>query len=282
MALDEFVHYLNDQLRPMNLPQEKLKTLTAQVIELSLACGAFLKQESSQFDYSKVELKGKNDLVSYVDKQSEHMMVAGLKEILPEAGFLTEEGTIETDSNPLRWIIDPLDGTTNFVHGLPVFSTSIALMQDENILIGVVYEVNKDECFSAYKDGGAYLNGKQIAVSKINSLSESLVATGFPYNNFEGMEKYLNILKYLMQNAHGVRRLGSAAVDLAYVAIGRFEGFFEYNLNSWDIAAGALIVKEAGGTVSTFSGGKDYIFGKEIIASNEIHAEMKQVIEKYW
>ena len=266
----------------MNLPQEKLKTLTTQVIEISLECGAFLRQESSQFDYSKVELKGKNDLVSYVDKQSEQMMVAGLKAILPEAGFLTEEGTIETDSNPLRWIIDPLDGTTNFVHGLPIFSTSIALMQDDELLIGVVYEVNKDECFSAYKNGGAYLNGKQITVSKINSLSESLVATGFPYNNFEGMEKYLNILKYLMQNAHGVRRLGSAAVDLAYVAIGRFEGFFEYNLNAWDVAAGALIVKEAGGKVSTFSGGDDYVFGKEIIASNEIHTAMKQVIEKYW
>jgi myo-inositol-1(or 4)-monophosphatase len=266
----------------MNLPQEKLKILTAQVIELSLVCGAFLRQESSQFDYSKVELKGKNDLVSYVDKQSEQMMVSGLQKILPEAGFLTEEGTIETDSNPLRWIIDPLDGTTNFVHGLPVFSTSIALIDGNELLIGVVYEVNKDECFSAFKKGGAFMNGKPISVSNIKTLDESLLATGFPYHDFNKTKEYLNILNHFMQNAHGLRRLGSAAVDLAYVAMGRFEGFFEYNLNAWDVAAGVLIVQEAGGTVSTFSGGDDYVFGKEIIASNQIHAEMKEVIEKWW
>lgn len=266
----------------MELTKGHLEKITNQVITLSKTCGAFLKEESSIFDYSKVELKGKNDLVSYVDKVAEQMMVDGLKSILPEAGFLTEEGTVQTDSNTLKWIIDPLDGTTNFVHGLPVFSTSIALIQDDELLLGVVYEVNKDECFSAYKDGGAFMNGSQISVSKIETLDESLLATGFPYRDFGKTKEYLEILNHFMQNAHGLRRLGSAAVDLAYVAMGRFEGFFEYNLNAWDVAAGALIVKEAGGIVTTFSGKSDFVFGKELIASNGIHDEMKSIIKRYW
>lgn len=261
---------------------DELKKITAQVEGLSKTCGAFLRQEASRFDYAKVELKGKNDLVSYVDKESEKMMVKGLHDILPEAGFLTEEGTIATDGNQLKWIIDPLDGTTNFVHGLPIFSTSIALIRNDELLIGVVYEVNKDECFSAFKSGGAFLNGNPISVSKIDKLEESLLATGFPYHDFGKTKEYLHILNHFMENAHGLRRLGSAAVDLAYVAIGRFEGFFEFNLNAWDVAAGALIVKEAGGTVTTFSGDNNYVFGKEIIASNQIHMEMKEVINQYW
>lgn len=270
------------QFSNMMLSNKKLKSITGQVINLSLECGNFIRQESAVFDYSKVELKSKNNLVSYVDKQSEKMIVQGLQKILPKAGFLTEEGTIATDSNQLKWIIDPLDGTTNFVHGLPIFSTSIALIDGDELLVGVIYEVNKDECFSAYKDGGAYLNGKQISVSKIDKLNESLLATDFIYNKFENMEKYFNVLKYFMQNAHSIRRLGSAAVNLAYVAAGRFEGFFEYNLNAWDVVAGAIIVKEAGGFVTDFSNGDKFVYKKEIIAGNQIHGEMIEVIKKYW
>ena len=266
----------------MNLSKEDLQRITKEVVLLSKSCGYFLKKEFIDFDYSKVDLKGKNDLVSYVDKASEKIMVNGLKSILPEAGFLTEEGTVKTDENTLKWIIDPLDGTTNFVHGLPIFSTSIALMKENELLIGVVYEVNKEECFYAFKNGGAFLNDTAISVSTIDKLDESLLATGFPYHDFGKTKEYLEILNDFMQHTHGLRRLGSAAVDLAYVAIGRFEGFFEYNLNPWDVAAGALIVKEAGGTVTTFSGKDDFVFGKEIIASNDIHHDMKMVINKYW
>ncbi len=259
-----------------------LNKIKQQVIELSLQCGEFMQQEASSFDYSKVELKGKNDLVSYVDKELEMRMVEGLKKIVPEAGFLTEEGTQQQDDNPLKWIIDPLDGTTNFVHGLPVYSSSIALIDHHDLLVGVVNEVNRGECFHASKGGGAFCNDKPIKVSKLEHLSDSLLATGFPFYDFEKLDQYIRIINELMQNAHGLRRLGSAAVDLAYVAMGRYEAYFEYNLNAWDVAAGMLIVKEAGGVVTDFSGGDNALFGREMVAANAIHPEMMKVIKKYW
>lgn len=259
-----------------------LVKIQKEVIELSLKCGEFIRQEAASFDYSKVEIKGKNDLVSYVDKEVERRMVAALREIVPSAGFVTEEGTVEEDDRELKWVIDPLDGTTNFIHGLPIYSTSIALCQGKNVMVGVVYEVNRDECFAAAKGHGAYCNGKEIKVSTLQTMDTSLLATGFPYYNFERLEQYLAILNELMKNTHGLRRMGSAAVDLAYVAMGRFEGYFEYNLNPWDVAAGALIVQEAGGVVTDFSGGDNHVFGREIIAANGIHQELKDLIVKFW
>ena len=259
-----------------------LDKIKQQVVELSLECGEFMLKEMKSFDYSKVEHKGKNDLVSYVDKELEVAIVSKLKEIVPEAGFLTEEGTEATDDNPLKWIIDPLDGTTNFIHGLPVFSTSIALIDGNDLLVGIVNEPNKKECFHASKGGGAFCNEEQIRVSERSSLNDSLLATGFPFYDFDKLENYIKILNTFMKNAHGLRRLGSAAVDLAYVAMGRYEAYFEYNLNAWDLAAGALIVKEAGGIVTDFSGGDDYIFGRELIAANSIHPEMMKVIRTHW
>lgn len=259
-----------------------LNKILNQVIDLSLECGAFIRKEADSFNYSDVELKGKNNLVSYVDKEVEKQMVDALKKILPEAGFVAEEGTVQDDNSPVKWIIDPLDGTTNFIHGLPVYSTSIALEKDGELLVGVVYEVNRDECFSAARGAGAFCNGKPIQVSPLPSINESLLATGFPFYNFEKLNEYLAILNELMKNAHGLRRMGSAAVDLAYVAIGRFEGYFEYNLNPWDIAAGALIVQEAGGTVTDFSGGGNFTFGREIVAANGTHAELLEIIQRFW
>jgi myo-inositol-1(or 4)-monophosphatase len=141
-------------------------------------------------------------------------------------------------------------------------------MHKTDIVIGVVYEINRDECFYAVKDKGTYLNGKKVNVSEAKLLKDSLLVTGFPYHNYERLDKYLELFTYVLKNTHGLRRLGSAAVDLAYVACGRFETFFEYGLNPWDVAAGSLLVKEAGGKVSDFSGEENYIFGKEIIASN--------------
>ncbi|MEO9805725.1 MAG: inositol monophosphatase family protein [Reichenbachiella sp.] len=259
-----------------------LKDITQKVVDLSLECGAFIKKEAETFNYDQVEIKGKNDLVSYVDKEAEKMMVERLKVILPEAGFITEEGTeIESEAS-YKWIIDPLDGTTNFIHGLPIYSTSIALVKDKEIVSGVVYDIGRDDCFHAYKEGGAQCNGKSIKVSKLPTLGDSLLATGFPYYDFDRMPEYQAILNELMQNAHGLRRLGSAAIDLVYVGLGRYEGYFEYNLNPWDIAAGALIVEEAGGKVSDFSGGNNYLFGREILAANTIHAEMLAIIKKHW
>lgn len=260
-----------------------LQTILGQTKKIARETGAFIRVERQNFDIKQVEHKGFNDLVSYVDKEAERQIVEGLKPILPEAGFITEEETATFRGEEFNWIIDPLDGTTNFVHGVPVFSVSIALMRQETLLLGVVYEVNLDECFAAIKGAGAFCNDKPITVSPAAALNASLIATGFPYYNFEQIDKYLDTLKYLMQTTHGLRRFGSAAVDLCYVACGRMEGFFEYNLNSYDVAAGALIVKEAGGKVSDFSGGNDFIFGRQILASNgQIHSEFLETLNHIW
>lgn len=263
--------------------KEKLSLLLEQTQEIAKEVGAFIRKERQHFDLEAVEHKGFNDLVSYVDKEAEKRIVDKLSLILPEAGFITEEGTNTTRAEVYNWVIDPLDGTTNFVHGIPVFSVSIALMEGEDIVLGVVYEVNRHECFYATKGGGAFCNETPISVSSAKNLAASLIATGFPYYNFELIDRYLNSMKLLMQKTHGLRRMGSAAVDLCYVAAGRTEGFFEYNLNSYDVAAGTLIVQEAGGKVTDFSGGGDYIFGRQILATNQhIHTEFLTELESIW
>ncbi len=262
---------------------ETLTRLLGQTQEIAKEVGAFIRKERQHFDRQQVEHKGFNDLVSYVDKEAERQIVEKLQGIFPEAGFITEEGTNTSRGEIFNWVIDPLDGTTNFIHGIPIFSVSIALMERERVILGVVYEVNRDECFYAMEKRGAFCNGTPICVSSAPDLSASLISTGFPYYNFELIDKYLNSMKSLMQKTHGIRRLGSAAVDLCYVACGRTEGFFEYNLNSYDVAAGALIVQEAGGKVTDFSGEGDYIFGRKIVASNLlIHTDFLAVLNEFW
>lgn len=242
--------------------------ITKKVIEVSKQAGAFIRDQRRIFDPSKIEYKGLNDMVSYVDKTAEQMIVAGLTEILPEAGFITEEKTINKNGERFNWIIDPLDGTTNFIHGVPVFSVSIALKEYDELVIGVVYEVNFDECFYAWKGSPAYLNDKEIRVSNNPTISASLLATGFPYYNFEKQKAYIELFSDLMRSSHGLRRIGSAAVDLAYTACGRFDAFYEYNLNPWDVAAGVLIVRRAGGEVVNFSGGDEVLETRELLATN--------------
>ena len=258
-----------------------LEILCKAVCETVRETGHFIRNERKTFSVSKVEYKGLNDLVSYVDKTSEQQLVQALGNLLPGSGFITEENTDNTRSDNFTWIIDPLDGTTNFVHGVPCFCISVALMQKEKVVLGVVYEINLDECFYAFDNGGAYLNGNRISVSAVSGLKASLLATGFPYSDYKRMKPYMEVFGYCMYHTHGLRRLGSAAVDLAYVACGRFEGFYEYGLNAWDVAAGAFIVSEAGGEVSDFSGGKNFIFGREIIATNDsIHTEFLGVVKE--
>jgi myo-inositol-1(or 4)-monophosphatase len=245
-----------------------LEILCQEVVDLAKQAGAFIKTEAGKFKAESVEFKGLNDMVSYVDKTSEEMIVAKLQQLLPEAGFITEEKTVVKTAERYNWVIDPLDGTTNFIHGLPVYSVSIALKEYEELVLGVVYEINQDECFYAWKDAPAFLNGKQIHVSDKATVSESLIATGFPYYNFEQADAYLNLFKDLMQSCHGLRRLGSAAVDLAYTACGRFDAYYEYNLNDYDMAAGIIIVKQAGGQVFDFSGGRNMLKTRDVIATN--------------
>lgn len=260
-----------------------LQQLCQRVIEIARSAGDFIKHEAENFDRSKIELKGFNNLVSYVDKQAEEQLVNDLRQALPEAGFITEEETATERGDTYNWVIDPLDGTTNFTHGLHHFAVSIGLMEGDKVVLGVIYNPTHNECFYATKGNGAYLNDKQIHVSDAPALKDSLIATGFPYYDFNLTQQYLQVLGAFMGSSHGVRRIGSAALDLAYVAAGRFEGFFEYNLNAWDVAAGVVIVQEAGGKLSKFTEGGDYIFGREIVASNgNIHSEMLQTIALHW
>jgi myo-inositol-1(or 4)-monophosphatase len=260
-----------------------LTALLPQVVTLVKSVGRFIRTEAENFDRTRMESKhGFNNLVSYVDKEAEQKLVDELKKLLPQAGFLAEEGTTPVAHSGYRWIIDPLDGTTNFMHNLPPYAVSVALADGDRLLLGVVYEIGRDECFHALLHHGAFCNNRSIKVSPINRLSESLLATGFPYSQPDKQDAYLDIIKKFLDNTHGIRRFGSASVDLAYVACGRIEGFFEYNLNAWDVAAGALIVMEAGGTVTDFSGKENYLHGGELIAAGPVHASMQKIIYADW
>ena len=244
------------------------KELCLFTCDVARSTGKFRAEERKSFDESKIESKGLHDLVSYVDKESERRIVAALQVLLPESGFIAEEGTTTKRGERFNWVIDPLDGTTNFIQGVPVYAVSIGLLDGDELVLGVVYEVGRDECFYAWKNGGAYLNGEPIHVSNRNNIHDTLLATGFPYNDFSRMGDYMKFLEWTMKNARGVRRLGSAATDLVYVACGRFDAFWEYDLKPWDVAASAVIVKEAGGIVTDYSGGDNFLFGREIVASN--------------
>lgn len=250
------------------MTEKILEKLTLEVCELVKETGKFLASEINLLNMNDIETKGLHDFVTRVDKASEKMLITGLRKILPDAGFIAEESPGLKPNEKYNWIIDPLDGTTNYIHGIPLFSISIGLTKGSEIIAGVVYEINSNECFYAWEGSPAFLNGKMISVSQRAEINQGLFATGFPYHDFSKLDPYLGFFKYLIQQSHGVRRLGSAAVDLAWVACGRFEGFYEYGLNPWDVAAGAIIVQQAGGKVSDFSGNRNYLFGKEIVATN--------------
>ena len=217
------------------------------------------------------------------DRDANHAITKLLTNERPEDSLLSEEAA----DDPRRliadrvWIIDPLDGTTNFVHGLPIYSVSIALKHKEDLVVGVVYEVGMDECFSAYSGGGARLNGQSIQVTETNTLKDSLLATGFPYYDFEHLDGFQNTLATFYTSTRGLRRIGTAAVDLAYTACGRFDGYFEYGLSPWDVAAGIVLVREAGGIISDFSGGPEAIASKSIVATNKrLYPSVFNVVRK--
>lgn len=246
---------------------------------LGKVVGEYIRKQSSLFALEQIEEKGEHNYVTYVDKTAEAMLVEGLLKLLPEAGFITEEGTSSVRGDTYNWIIDPLDGTTNFIHHVPVFCVSIALIENQEIVAGVVYEINRDECFYAWKDGNAMLNNKIITISACDKFSTSLIATGFPYIDYGRLDWYMEVFTQIMKETAGLRRLGSAAADMAYVAAGRFEGFYEYGLNPWDVAAGIIIVKQAGGVVTDFQGGENALFGKEMICGNRlIHDKLLKII----
>jgi myo-inositol-1(or 4)-monophosphatase len=259
-----------------------LAKICIEVTHIAKKTAAYIQGERGKLTKDQVEVKGLNDFVTRVDKTSEKYIVEALDLLVEGAGFIAEENTKPERGSTYNWIIDPLDGTTNFIHGIPCYCISIALMENDQIVVGVIYELNLKECFYAWKGGGAYLNGEIIQVSNSTNLKDSLLATGFPYYDYKWLNEYLELFKYFMKNTHGVRRLGSAAADMAYVAAGRFEGFYEYSLKSWDVAAGTLIVTEAGGRVSDFNGGDNFIFGQQIVCSNsQIFEEFQAKVAEY-
>jgi len=245
-----------------------LEILCTHVQELAREVGAFIFEERLKFTADDIIHKGKSDMVTYVDKTAEAKIVAALQVLLPGAGFIAEEGTAQDHGEKYRWVIDPLDGTTNYIHGISPFAVSIALMENHEIIMGVIYEISLNEMFYAWKGSPAFLNGQEIHVSTAATTADSLIATGFPYYDFSKLDHYLEAMNFFMRNSHGMRRLGSAASDLAYVAAGRFEGFYEHALHPWDVAAGIIIIQQAGGKVCDFNGGDNYLFGGEMIACN--------------
>ena len=229
----------------------------------------------------RVEYKGAIDLVTTVDHESERKIVELLRHRFPGHSILAEEETnLRVGTSAYRWTIDPLDGTTNFAHGYPQFCVSIALERDDKVILALVYDPLRQECFRAIMNRGATLNGEPIATSATNELDKALLATGFPYDQRGHADFYLSYFRAFLQCSQGIRRGGSAALDLAYVACGRLDGFWEMKLKPWDTAAAALIVSEAGGKLSDFSGQPFSIWGSETLASNgSIHDEMIGIME---
>lgn len=247
--------------------------------EAALQAGAVLRDNIH--GAREISYKGEINLVTEMDRRSERTVVAALQAAFPDHGILAEEGTVIENSSGFRWIIDPLDGTTNYAHGYPNFAVSIGLERAGEVILGVVYDPMRDELFAAEKGRGASLNGRAIRVSKADALIRSLLATGFPYDRATSEKNNLNYFRALLMASQEVRRSGSAAIDLCSVAAGRLDGYWELKLHPWDVAAGSLIVREAGGLVSDFSGTRFSIHDKEILASNGIiHEQMIEIIKK--
>jgi len=230
--------------------------------------GEIMVRQLNQLESLRVIEKSPNEFVTQVDQAAEAVIIETIREYYPDHSILAEESGA-TGENDYQWIIDPLDGTTNYVHGFPVFSVSIAVANRGEIEHGVVYDPLRQEIFSASRGQGAQLDGRRIRVSKRTTIQQSLVATGFPYRaNLKYLDRYLEMLKVVMLESAGVRRPGSAALDLCYVAAGRVDAFFEFGLAKWDIAAGALMIREAGGRISDFHGNDGYLESGNIVAGN--------------
>ncbi|MBF0611247.1 MAG: inositol monophosphatase [Magnetococcales bacterium] len=229
----------------------------------------------------EVKQKGRNDPVSNADTDVERELLYHLNKAYPTYGVLAEEGGETGSSEAGQWIIDPIDGTTNFLHGIPHFAVSVALLLEGEIQVGVVYNPVTDELFSAEKGRGAFLNDRRIRVRDNRNLSQSLLATGFPSRNPDALEGFLASLRKFLLLTEGVRRDGSAALDLAYTAAGRFDGYWESRIHPWDVAAGSLLVQEAGGFVSDFQGGRNFLYSGAILAANPIlHGRMLEVLRE--
>ena len=249
-----------------------LEKYTKSVCEIARRAGAYIREERQKFTLESVERKHAHDYVSYVDKGSEKLIVSALRELLPEAGFITEEGLAGHDSEKMLWVVDPLDGTTNFIHQYAPYAVSIALLQGKEILIGVVYEICADECFYAWQGGGAFVDGHRLHVSS-HQIQDALLCLQLPYNH----DAYKPVIKHLIDEMYGnvgsIRMCGSAAMALCHVAAGRLDGYAEQYIGQWDYMAGSLMVMEAGGTVTDYRGSDDFTEGNSVVATNGIIQE---------
>ena len=253
---------------------ETIKFLST-AVRAAILAGKVIIDNLGKISKKDVDTKNTSDFVTRVDKESEKVIINTIKESFPNHFFLAEESVKEAETDKYRWIIDPLDGTTNYIHRYPVFSVSIALEYKREIILGVIYDPLRDELFTAEKGKGAFLNKNPINVSKVISLKDSLITTGFPFRSKKFIDVYLNLFKNVFRKVSDLRRAGSAALDLAYLACGRCEGFFEIGLSLWDIAAGDILIKEAGGVLTDFCGGPDYLSTGNIVAGNPaIHKKL--------
>ena len=261
--------------------KEELENCTKAVCEIARQAGAYIREERRKFSLERVERKHAHDYVSYVDKGSEQLIVNALRALLPEAGFITEEGLASHDAEQLLWVVDPLDGTTNFIHQFAPYAVSIALLQGKEVLVGVVYEICADECFYAWKGGGAYVDGVRLHTST-QKMQDALLCLQLPYNS----DAYKPVIKRLIDQLYGnvgsIRACGSAAMALCYVAAGRLDGYAEQYIGQWDFMAGSLIVMEAGGVVTDYNGSYDFTQGNSVVATNGIiQQELLSVIELF-
>ena len=232
--------------------------------------GKMIKDSLGKISSCDIENKDAFDYVTTIDKKAERLIIDSIQEYYPHHEIFAEESGKSKHHNKYCWIIDPLDGTTNFIHGYPNSAVSIAFQEEGRIILGVIYDPYRDELFSAEKGKGAFLNDQQIVVSKRTNLNTCLIATGFPFKNKNLLDQYWNVLSEIFMKVSGIRRTGSAALDLAHIACGRFDGFWELRLSPWDIAAGSIIIKEANGKISDFEGKDNFIRTGNVIASNKI------------
>ncbi len=261
----------------MSLSNKEIKQFVSFAADTALGAGRILKKGLTQV--KKIDFKGRIDPVTEFDLKSEKYITRAIQKTYPEHSILAEEGSGSENGSQFRWVIDPLDGTVNFSHGFPVYCVSIALEHNGQIIAGVVFDPERDELFSAGLGQGSRMNGKKITVSSECNLQRSLLATGFAYNIGTARRNNLGMFARMMKKAQAVRRLGSAALDLCWVANGRFDGFWEYYLQPWDTAAATLILNEAGGKVTRINGKEYSIFAKDLLASNNhIHTAMKAVL----
>tara|TARA_B100000497_G_C7691431_1_gene420538 strand:- start:580 stop:1389 length:810 start_codon:yes stop_codon:yes gene_type:complete len=249
-----------------------MKNYFPEALELIQNVGEWIYKEKKRFSSTHIQVKSLNSFVSYIDIEAEKKLIQGLKLLIPDAGFIAEEDQNLKASDAYNWIIDPLDGTTNYIHDLAHYSISVALLNKDEIVWSAVYDVSNFKMYSAEKGMGAFCNGKKLSIQNGNEMHDGIIGTGFPYYDFSYVDSYLSVLKKCFEHSRGVRRFGSAAIDLSLVAEGKFVAFFEYGLAPWDIAAGILLVRESGGIVSKFDGkqipDRNLLFERNIVAAN--------------